>query len=81
MNHLGHSIVGDDKYKKKFKKIKNVDPQLEEKIINLNRQFLHAKTIGFIHPKKNKEMIFHSILPQELKTILEILRNSLKNKY
>ena len=76
MNHLGHSIVGDDKYKKKFKKIKNVDPQLEEKIINLNRQFLHAKTIGFIHPKKNKEMIFHSILPQELEIILEILRNT-----
>ena len=76
MNHLGHSIVGDDKYKKKFKKIKNIDSQLEEKIINLNRQFLHAKTIGFIHPKKNKEMIFHSILPQELKIILEILRNT-----
>ena len=76
MNHLGHSIVGDDKYKKKFKKIKNVDPQLEEKIINLNRQFLHAKTIGFTHPKKNKEMIFHSILPQELEIILEILRKT-----
>ena len=76
MSHLGHSIVGDDKYKKKFKKIKNIDPQLEEKIINLNRQFLHAKTIGFIHPKKNKEMIFHSILPQELEIILEILRNT-----
>ncbi len=76
MNHLGHSIVGDDKYKKKFKKIKNIDSQLEEKIINLNRQFLHAKTIGFIHPKKNKEMIFHSILPQELEIILEILRKT-----
>ena len=76
MSHLGHSIVGDDKYKKKFKKIKNIDPQLEEKIINLNRQFLHAKTIGFIHPKKNKEMIFHSILPQELEIILKILRNT-----
>ena len=76
MNHLGHSIVGDDKYKKKFKKIKNIDSQLEDKIINLNRQFLHAKTIGFIHPKKNKEMIFHSILPQELEIILEILRKT-----
>ena len=76
MNYLGHSIVGDDKYKKKFKKIKNVDPILEKKILNINRQFLHAKTIGFIHPKKNKEMIFHSILPQELNTILKMLRNT-----
>ena len=52
MNYLGNSIVGDDKYKKNFKKIKNIDPLLEKNLINLNRQFLHAKTIGFIHPKK-----------------------------
>ena len=78
MNYLGHSIVGDDKYKKKFKKIKNIDPSLEKKLVNLNRQFLHAKTIGFIHPKKNKEMIFHSILPQELETILKMLRKTSK---
>ena len=58
MNYLGHSIVGDDKYKKKFKKIKNINPILEKKLINLNRQFLHAQTIGFFHPKKKKNMIF-----------------------
>ena len=76
MNYLGNSIVGDEKYKKKYKKIKNIDPSLEKKIINLNRQFLHAKTLGFIHPKKNKEMIFNSILPQELEIILKMLRNT-----
>ena len=78
MNSLGNSIVGDDKYKKKFKKIKNINPLLEEKIINLKRQFLHAKTIGFIHPKKNKEMIFNSILPIELENILKMLRKTHK---
>ena len=78
MNYLGHSIVGDDKYKKKFKKIRNINPLLEASIINLKRQFLHAKTIGFIHPKKNKEMIFNSILPQELETILKMLRKTSK---
>ena len=76
MNYLGNSIVGDEKYKKKFKKVKNIDPLLEEKIINLNRQFLHAKTIGFFHPKKNKEMIFNSNLPKELEKILKMLRNT-----
>ena len=76
MNYLGNSIVGDDKYKKKFKKIRNIDPVLEKNLINLNRQFLHAKTIGFIHPKKNKKMIFNVILPQELEIILKILRNT-----
>jgi 23S rRNA pseudouridine1911/1915/1917 synthase len=78
MNYLGHSIVGDDKYKKRFKKIKNIDPLLEENLINLKRQFLHAKTIGFIHPKKTEEMIFNSILPNELEIILKMLRNSSK---
>ena len=78
MNYLGNNIVGDDKYKKKFKKIKNIDKILEKNLINLNRQFLHAKIIGFIHPKKNKEMIFDSILPQELEIILKILRKQSK---
>ena len=78
MQYLGNNIVGDDKYKKKFKKIKNIDPLLEKNLINLNRQFLHAKTIGFVHPKKNQEMIFNSILPQELEIILKKLRNSSK---
>jgi 23S rRNA pseudouridine1911/1915/1917 synthase len=76
MNYLVNSIVGDDKYKKKFKKIKNIDPILEKNLLNLNRQFLHAKTIGFIHPKKNKEIIFNSILPQELEIILKMLKNT-----
>jgi 23S rRNA pseudouridine1911/1915/1917 synthase len=76
MTNLGNSIVGDDKYKKKFKRIKDVEPLLEKRLIDLNRQFLHAKTIGFIHPKKNKEMIFNSILPQELEIILKMLRNT-----
>jgi 23S rRNA pseudouridine1911/1915/1917 synthase len=76
MTYLGNNIVGDDKYKKKFKKIKNINPLLEDKLLNLKRQFLHAKTIGFTHPKKNKEMIFSSILPQDLDIILKMLRNT-----
>jgi len=78
MKHLGNSIVGDDKYKKKFKKLKNIDPLLENNLINLKRQFLHAKTLGFIHPNKNKEMIFNSILPYELEIILKMLRKTRK---
>ena len=78
MSFLGNNIVGDDKYKKKFKKFKNINQLLEEKLISLNRQFLHAKTLGFIHPKKNKQMIFSSILPQELEIILKMLRNASK---
>tara|TARA_B100001741_G_scaffold311106_1_gene311604 strand:- start:364 stop:1344 length:981 start_codon:yes stop_codon:yes gene_type:complete len=78
MNYLGNSIVGDDKYRKKYKKIKNIDSSLEKNLISLNRQFLHAKTLGFIHPKKNEEMIFNSFLPKELEIILKKLRNTNK---
>tara|TARA_B100000902_G_scaffold375441_1_gene405435 strand:+ start:2651 stop:3643 length:993 start_codon:yes stop_codon:yes gene_type:complete len=81
MTYLGNNIVGDDKYKKKIKKIKNINPLLEDKLLNLKRQFLHAKTIGFTHPKKNEEMIFSSILPQDLDIILKMLRNTRQIKY
>ena len=76
MTHMGNSIVGDDKYKKKYKKLKNIDKGIEISISNLDRQFLHAKTLGFIHPKSNEEMIFSSILPQELNNLLKMLRNT-----
>jgi len=74
MSCKGNNILGDKKYKKKFKKIKNINLDLEKMILNLDRQFLHAKVLGFIHPKSGKEMEFTSILPQELEKILKILR-------
>ena len=75
MSHKGNNIVGDKKYKKKYKKLKNIDPKLEIMITNLNRQFLHAKTLGFMHPVKNKKMIFSCNLPIELESILKRLKN------
>jgi len=74
MNYLGNSIVGDDKYKKKFKKIKNIDEELNNLLLGLDRQFLHAKTLGFFHPKKNEEMVFTSNLPHELDIVIKKLR-------
>ena len=78
MNYKGNSIVGDDKYKKKYKKLKNIDLKIQNLISDLPRQFLHAKTLGFIHPKNNKKMHFSSNLPHELNIILEMLRNTNK---
>ena len=78
MTHMGNSIMGDGKYKKKYKKLKNIDTSLENLIYKLDRQFLHANTLGFIHPKTNEEMVFTSILPQELENILVLLRNTSK---
>ena len=78
MNYKGNSIVGDDKYKKKYKKLNNIDLEIHKSITGLTRQFLHAQTLGFVHPKNGKEMIFSSNLPYELNNILKMLRNSNK---
>ena len=78
MTHMGNSIMGDGKYKKKYKKLKNIDTNLENLIYKLDRQFLHAKTLGFIHPRTDEEVTFSSILPQDLENILKLLRNTNK---
>ena len=78
MSHKGNNILGDKKYKKRFKKFKNIDEELEKSILKLNRQFLHAKMLGFIHPRSGKELEFSSILPHELENILKTLRNTSK---
>jgi len=78
MSHKGNNILGDKKYKKKFKKFKNVDPKLEECILKLDRQFLHAKVLGFYHPRSGKRLEFSSNLPSNLDNILKKLRNTNK---
>jgi len=74
MSYKGNNILGDKKYKKKFKKIKDINLDLEKMILNLDRQFLHAKVLGFTHPKTEKELEFNSILPKELEKIIKMLR-------
>ena len=74
MSHKGNNILGDKKYRKKFKKFKNIDTKLESLLLKLDRQFLHAKVLGFTHPVSEKEMEFSSFLPQELEKILKMLK-------
>ena len=76
MSFKGNNILGDKKYKKKFKQFRNINDDLNNLILKINRQFLHAKTIGFIHPSKKSEVEFTSNLPQDLETLLKKLRNS-----
>ena len=78
MNYKGNSILGDKKYKKKYKKFKNIDPEIEKFIKSLERQFLHAKVLGFWHPSSGKYLEFSSNLPEELNIILKKLRNTYK---
>ena len=76
MNFRGNQIVGDKKYHKKYKKLKSVNDEINERIINLDRQFLHAKVLGFNHPKSKKKLLFESNLPKDLKKIINVLEKS-----
>ena len=78
MAFKGNNILGDKKYKKRFKKIKNIDSQLEKTLIDLDRQFLHAKSIGFVHPRTGQELEFTSKLPKDLELVLKKLKNAYK---
>ena len=76
MSFKGNNILGDKKYKKKFKKLKNIDFELEDLLLKLDRQFLHAKVLGFDHPSTGRRLEFSSNLPHELENILKKLRKT-----
>lgn len=60
MSYLGHPVAGDLVYGRAGAKYKK-----------LCGQCLHAKKIGFIHPKTNQYMEFESDLPQYFKDFLK----------
>ncbi|MBQ2136254.1 MAG: RluA family pseudouridine synthase [Clostridia bacterium] len=59
MAYLGHPVAGDDVYGPK------------KVIKSLGGQCLHAKKIGFIHPRSNKYLEFESELPKYFLQFLE----------
>jgi len=46
----------------------------------LPRQALHAKTLGFLHPRTGKAMFFDSPLPEDMKAAIEKWRNYISNR-
>jgi 23S rRNA pseudouridine1911/1915/1917 synthase len=73
MAYKGCSLLGDQQYGKKNLKFKKINEDFESKLKILNRQALHAKSLGFIHPTTKKNMSFESKLPQDFKKILDLL--------
>ncbi len=59
-SYIGHPLVGDKVYGRR-------------KVIGDEGQFLHAKTIGFLHPSTGKWMEFDSELPEYFKVFLKQL--------
>lgn len=73
MSSIGNPIVGDKIYG--LKKIHHYEKNKKNKnklllLKNFTRQALHAKTIGFKHPRINKYMEFSSDLPKDFAYLL-----------
>ena len=76
MNFKGNPIVGDKSYGKTKKKFKKIDVDIEKKISNFNRQALHAKSLGFIHPNTKKEVFFEAKRPVDFDTLIKSLNKA-----
>ena len=75
LKYKGGSILGDQQYGKKNIKFKKINNDFFIKLNKLSGQALHAKTLGFVHPKTKKWMNFNSELPDGFKKILNLLEN------
>ena len=71
--YKGTSLLGDKQYGKKNLKFKKINDKFFIKLNKLSGQALHAKTLGFTHPKTKKRMSFNSELSNGFKKILNLL--------
>jgi len=74
MSHIGHPLLGDFTYGGKVKFPKGAKEELKVAIKEFSRQALHAKKLSIIHPGDNKELSWRSKLPEDLDTMINILR-------
>lgn len=65
MSYIGHPLLGDPVYGPK------------KCPFNLNGQVLHAKVLGFIHPRTGEYMEFNSELPDYFSSLIERLKNKI----
>ena len=75
MNYKRVPLLGDKQYGKKNIKFKKINLEFSKKLSLLNGQALHAKSLGFMHPFKNKWVYFESELPDDFKKLLNLLEN------
>ena len=75
MKHIGHPLFGDERYGGCEILRGNRSASYRAFIQNCfklcNRQALHARTLGFVHPKTHQQMDFTSDLPTDLEALIE----------
>lgn len=75
LSSLGHPLLGDPVYGRKSRTGTIQDPLLKECMRRMNRQALHALRLTFNHPRTGERIQFESLLPQDMKDVLEWLRS------
>ncbi len=79
MKFIGHPLFNDDFYGGDKIVKGTVYAKYKQFVDNCfqicQRQALHAKTLGFIHPTSGKEMFFEAPLPDDMKQLIEKWRN------
>lgn len=74
-NHIGHPLFNDERYDGNKINEGTIYSKYRRFIENcfkiLPRQALHAKTLGFTHPRTHKEIFFDSTLPEDMTAVIE----------
>ncbi|WP_311435668.1 RluA family pseudouridine synthase [Hoylesella timonensis] len=75
MKHIGHPLFGDDRYGGmeilRGQRSSTYKAFIQNCLNLCHRQALHAKTLGFVHPKTNREMNFTSDLPEDMQQLIQ----------
>ena len=75
----GYPIIGDELYGGGWKKLNEYLPEVRKKIndnISIqNGHYLHASSISFLHPKKEKKIFFKAQPPKEFSNLFEMIKN------
>tara|TARA_X000001036_G_scaffold355506_1_gene337332 strand:- start:810 stop:1826 length:1017 start_codon:yes stop_codon:yes gene_type:complete len=84
LKHIGHNLFNDERYGGnlilKGTTFSNYKKFVQNCFKILPRQALHAKVLGFNHPKSNKWIEFDSELPDDMKGAIGKWRNYSKHK-
>jgi 23S rRNA pseudouridine1911/1915/1917 synthase len=84
MKHIGHTLFNDERYGG-HEILKGTHFSKYKQFVNhcfevCPRQALHAKTLGFVHPRTGEEMFFTSELPEDMTRLLERWRTYISNR-
>jgi 23S rRNA pseudouridine1911/1915/1917 synthase len=75
MAHIGHPLLGDAVYGAGFRSsARKLSETAQMALKSLNRQALHAASLGFEHPVSGKALHFESSAPEDFGTLLAALR-------